>query len=154
MDPITKHATIDAIRDQAHLGRTVFFTTHILQEAEELCDTIAIVDNGKCLALGDLQQIKSMARQALEVSVTFDLLTDAILAELQTLPLLKFAQKDNTVEMCIRGGEVEALELVTRLARGKHVVHVEVNSASLEDAFIELLGRRNEKAGDGEEPAT
>ena len=44
MDPITKRATLDAIREQAEAGRTVFLTTHILQEAEELCSTIALID--------------------------------------------------------------------------------------------------------------
>ena len=46
MDPVNKRATLDAIREQARQGRTIVLTTHMLQEAEELCDRIAIIDRG------------------------------------------------------------------------------------------------------------
>ena len=59
MDPINKRATLDAIRDQARQGRTIVLTTHILQEAEELCDRIAIIDRGSVVALGDPQRSSS-----------------------------------------------------------------------------------------------
>jgi len=139
MDPVNKRATIDAIREQARRGRTIFLTTHILQEAEELCDTIAIIDHGKRLACGSLQQIKSLARHALDITLTFDTLTDATLSELRALPSTKFEHTDNTVDMCVAGGEVAVLELVARLARQQRVLHVEMSSATLEDAFFELL---------------
>ncbi|MGB6034309.1 MAG: ABC transporter ATP-binding protein, partial [Bacteroidota bacterium] len=70
MDPISKRGTIEAIREQALLGRTIFLTTHILQEAEELCDTIAIVDRGKTIAQGNLEMIKSLSSHAFDMSIT------------------------------------------------------------------------------------
>ena len=64
MDPINKRATLDAIREQARQGRTILLTTHILEEAEELCDTIAIIDRGRVVATGDLPTIKSLISAA------------------------------------------------------------------------------------------
>jgi len=145
MDPINKRAALDAIRDQAQKGRTIFLTTHILDEAEELCDTIAIIDQGKLVASGDLQMIKALASPAFDISMTFESLDDATMDELRQLNLLKLARQNNTVEMCVKGVEATALELIARLAKKHSIVHLEVTSATLEDVFLELLsGRRKE----------
>ena len=141
MDPISKRTTLDAIREQARRGRTVFLTTHMLQEAEELCDTITIIDKGKCVASGDLQTIKSFASRAFDISITFESLNEAVLAELKTLPLLKLSHKHNTVEMCVKEADRSALDIVNRFAAQYPIVHFEVTSASLEDVFLELLGQ-------------
>ena len=142
MDPINKRATIDAIRNQARLGRTIFLTTHILEEAEELCDTIAIIDSGSIVAQGNLQMIKSLATSAFDVSIIFESLTDDAIQELHRLPLRKLEQKGNAVELCINGREISALEALTSLARRHPIVHFEMHSATLEDVFLELLSRR------------
>ncbi len=141
MDPISKRTTLDAIREQALRGRTVFLTTHMLQEAEELCDTITIIDKGRCVASGDLQTIKSLASRAFDISITFESLTEAVLDELKGLPLLKLSHKHNTVEMCVQEADGSALDIVNRLAAKHSIVHFEVTSASLEDVFLELLGQ-------------
>lgn len=140
MDPINKRATIDAIRDQSTQGRTIFMTTHILQEAEELCDTIAIIDRGKLVASGNIHAIKSLASRALDITMTFETLTEEMLGHLRALPAMKLKYSNNTVEMCIRGEEASTLELIARLARTNRLVHFEASSATLEDAFFEVLG--------------
>jgi ABC-2 type transport system ATP-binding protein len=141
MDPIHKRATLEAIRDQARLGRTIFLTTHILQEAEELCDSIGIIDHGKLLAWGNVQTIKALASRAIDIRLTFETLTDAALEELRKLPVSKFSRTNNSVEICWNGEEIRAIELITDIAKRYKVVHFEANSATLEDAFVELLGR-------------
>ena len=139
MDPINKRATLDAIREQTRRGRTIFLTTHILQEAEELCDRIAIVDRGKLVAAGDIPAIKALASSALDITVTFETLTPAMLDGLRSLPLFKLTHTNTTVEMTVRGEEAVTLEHLGRLARNARIVHFEARSATLEDAFVELL---------------
>jgi ABC-2 type transport system ATP-binding protein len=140
MDPINKRATIEAIRMQARGGRTIFLTTHILQEAEELCDTIAIIDRGRCVASGGLSMIKSLASDAFDLTVTFDHLDDRILDELRTLPVLRMSCKETTVELSLRGKEISALEILSNLSRRHDISGFEVRGATLEDVFLELLG--------------
>jgi ABC-2 type transport system ATP-binding protein len=139
MDPINKRATLNAIREQARLGRTIFLTTHILEEAEELCDTIAIIDHGKCIATGDLHAIKSRVSPVYDLAITFESLDVSTLHQLQSLPLLKFSHGKNTVEMSVKGDPLSTLNLVTELAKTNKIIHFEANSASLEDVFLELL---------------
>jgi ABC-2 type transport system ATP-binding protein len=142
MDPINKRATIDAIRGEAQQGRTIVLTTHVLSEAEELCDTIAIIDRGKCLVRGDLQTIKALSSRAFDMTMTFDSLTDAILAELRQLPLLKMTRKLDSVELCVKGKELTAIEILNRLSRKYTITQFEVSGATLEEVFLELLDQR------------
>jgi ABC-2 type transport system ATP-binding protein len=52
MDPQSRHAVWDFIKDQKTRGKTIVLTTHYMEEAEELCDRIGIIDHGKLIALG------------------------------------------------------------------------------------------------------
>ncbi len=142
MDPVNKRVTIDAIREQTAKGRTIFLTTHILQEAEELCNTIAIIDRGALVAAGEVQTIKAMASGTLDISMTFESLTEDMVAELKTLPALTFSRRNTTVELCLRGSEADMLDVVARVARRSRILHFEATSATLEDAFFEVLGTR------------
>lgn len=140
MDPVNKRATLDAIRDHARQGRTILLTTHILQEAEELCDRIAIIDRGSCIASGDLQMIKSLASRAYEVTVTFNRVHPAVLDTARRFPLLKCHATSTTLEMSVQGPNAMTFQLLEALSRVEPILHFEVSSASLEDVFLELLG--------------
>jgi ABC-2 type transport system ATP-binding protein len=61
MDPILKRSVMDLLRGEARGGRTIVLTTHILTEAEALCDDILIVNHGRAVARGDVETIKAMA---------------------------------------------------------------------------------------------
>jgi ABC-type multidrug transport system ATPase subunit len=143
MDPINKRATLDAIRQQARAGRTIVLTTHILEEAEELCDTIAIIDRGHCVATGDLPRIKSLVPGAFDVTISFATLSQSLLEDLQKLPLMRFSHTRATVEATVRSSDLFALEDLVRIARREQVLHLEVHSATLEDVFLELLDPEN-----------
>lgn len=151
MDPVNKRATLDAIREHARQGRTILLTTHILQEAEELCDRIAIVDNGRCLVTGDLAMIKSMATRAYDINVTFERMRPEILETAGRYPLLKIRSTSTTLEMSVKGSEVSTFALLDALSRVEPIVHFEVTSASLEDVFLELLGTGGKDGVAGEE---
>jgi ABC-2 type transport system ATP-binding protein len=139
MDPVNKRATLDAIRDQARRGRTIVLTTHMLQEAEELCDRIAIIDRGSLVALGDLQEIKALASNVYDVSVTFESLTTEVQEFLRSMPLVKLTCVKNTATFSVKGDA--ALGVLTTLAGQHRILHFEASSASLEDVFLELMDR-------------
>lgn len=140
MDPINKRATLDAIHRQARAGRTIVLTTHILEEAEELCDTIAIIDRGRCVATGDLARIKSLVPGAFDITIVFETIPSTLLEDFRRLPLLHFSHSSTTVEATVHPADLSVLEEVVRIARHAHVRHLEVRSATLEDVFLELLG--------------
>jgi len=149
MDPIFKRATLEAIRGEARRGRSVLLTTHMLQEAEELCDRIAIIDRGRCIAVGDLPRIKAMAVQVYDVTVTFKQMRPEILETARTFNLVKLQITHSTLEMSIRASDVSTFALLDALSRVEPIVHFEVTSASLEDVFLELLGSTGQDTAEG-----
>jgi ABC-2 type transport system ATP-binding protein len=62
MDPQSRHAVWDFIKDQKIRGKTVILTTHYMEEAEELCDRVGIIDHGKLIALGTPKDLIAKAQ--------------------------------------------------------------------------------------------
>jgi ABC-2 type transport system ATP-binding protein len=58
MDPQSRHAVWDFIRELKKQDKTIILTTHYMEEAEELCDRVGIIDHGKMIALGPPNQLK------------------------------------------------------------------------------------------------
>ena len=61
MDPFMKRRVMDRIRSESRNGRTVLLTTQVLSEAEQLCDTILIIDRGRTLASGTLEDLRRLS---------------------------------------------------------------------------------------------
>ena len=141
MDPILKRAVMEKLRVEARNGRTIVLTTQIISEAEELCDEILIVNQGKQIARGDLNALKLLSEGVYELSLTFDALPAGVEAELAARNPLRLRISGNTVEVALKEEEQNVLQLVNELARRGHVLRVEVSGASLEDIFVELTQR-------------
>ncbi len=146
MDPILKRAVMGYLREAARNGRTIVLTTQVLSEAEELCDDILIMNQGRQVARGDLHALKLLSEGVYEVAITFAQLPEGIEAELRKLQPLRLAVNQNTVEVALKARDGGVLDLVTELARRGRVLHVEVGGASLEDIFIELMQKEKREA--------
>lgn len=142
MDPINKRTTLSAIRQQAQRGRTILLTTHLLEEAEELCDSIAIINRGTVVTSGDVQTVKNLSSRVFDVSITFDSISDRLGELLNGIESLTIS--NNTVSLSLRSEDFHTLGRIAELARNQRVVHFEANSASLEDVFFELVKDRRD----------
>jgi ABC-2 type transport system ATP-binding protein len=69
LDPVGRHEVREIVRDLRAEGVTVFLNTHLLDEAQQVCDRVAVVDHGKTLAIGALAELLSVTHR-LRVSVT------------------------------------------------------------------------------------
>lgn len=141
MDPILKRSMMAELREQANRGRTIVLTTQILGEAEELCDEILIVNNGREIARGDLHALKLLTQNVYDVTMTFDRPPEGLEAELAARNPLRMSIVRNTMELTLREDEARVLSLVTDLAHRARVLRVEVSGATLEDVFVDLTTR-------------
>ena len=145
MDTFNKRATLNAIKEESKRGRTIMLTTHMLEEAEELCTSIAIVNHGQIIASGSMQKVKSMGLRLYYLSLSFKRLTPRLLGFLQRVKPLRIESKGRSVEMTLRDEEA-AFRVLTALKRTRALEHFEITSASLEDVFVELIDKRSAAA--------
>ena len=138
MDAIMKRMAMNLLRVQAAEGRTIVLTTHILTEAEELCDDILIIDRGRQVARGNLHALQQLTGRSSEVTLSFERLPE----QLDTIVARHAAERvtvfDNTVQVRVRDEESRVMELVADLGRHGRILRLEVAAASLEDVFVEL----------------
>lgn len=140
MDPLMKRRVLDRLRAEARKGRTVLLTTQVLSEAEQLCDTITIIDHGKKLASGTLQDLRRLARQMFRVTLSFAADSNASLTgHLEALKPEQLKIDGRTVEMLFRGEEASLLGRLAEIARVVPISQFEVRGADLEEIFVALV---------------
>jgi ABC-2 type transport system ATP-binding protein len=138
MDPLMRRRVLDRIRLEAKNGRTVLLTTQVLSEAEELCDTIMIINRGKKLASGSLQDLRLLSNRMFRVTMTFTREAD-FQHLLQPLNPAELRVDGDRVEMLFKGEEALLLDKLAGIARAVPIRYFEVQGAGLEEIFVELV---------------
>ena len=141
MDAFNKRATIEAIKENARKGRTIVLTTHILDEAEELCDAVAIVNRGRIIAGGSVEDVKSMSLRLLYLTLSLKTVSEEVLRTIQEREPLHVDIKNNTIEVTVRE-TTAALDVLTAEKQTGSLEHFENSSASLEDVFLQLVDKK------------
>lgn len=116
MDTFNKRATIEAIKAESRKGRTIVLTTHMLDEAEELCDSLAIMNHGKLIAEGSTETVKSMGLRLLSVNIQFEKVTRRILQAIYKTKPVKVEVNKTDVEVTVRE-EKQALQILASAKR-------------------------------------
>ncbi|MFI4978620.1 MAG: DUF4162 domain-containing protein, partial [Solirubrobacterales bacterium] len=142
LDPQSRARVWDEVRRMHDRGTTVFLTTHYLDEADALCDRIAIIDYGKIVAEGTPEELKR--------AVAGDVVTLAVAGDQQrALDLLKgqeFVREakldEGSVLLYVDRGEV-AMPAILRLLEGSGLtlVRIDLHRPSLDDVFLRQTGR-------------
>jgi ABC-2 type transport system ATP-binding protein len=142
LDPQVRREIYDIIEELKHEKKTIVMTTHYIEEAERLCDRVAIVDHGKVVALGTPRELKSRAGSATRIEVR--LAKPEVDGALKKLEGVSDARElDGTYVIHSLRPPKTIVDLVKHLeAEGNELVSLEIASPSLEDVFIEMTGRR------------
>jgi ABC-2 type transport system ATP-binding protein len=143
LDPQSRRQLWEIIRGFRDQGRTVLLTTHYMDEAERLCDRVAVVDHGKVIALGSPREL--IISLGGEHVVEFALADDVVLepAALTDLPAVK-AVRAEAGALCLSVTEPHVVlpALLNRLqSGGLELASLTTRHASLEDVFVTLTGR-------------
>jgi ABC-2 type transport system ATP-binding protein len=156
LDPQSRRQLWDILRRFKAQGRTILLTTHYMDEAERLCDRVAVVDRGKVIALGSPAEL--IAQLGGEHFIEFVLVDGETVSEsiLQGLPaVVHVRREETTVILTCTAVHIALPALLEALQRlNLHMARLTTRHAGLEDVFVNLTGRhlRDEGENDAEPP--
>jgi ABC-2 type transport system ATP-binding protein len=142
LDPQVRREIYDIIEELRREKKTIVMTTHYIEEAERLCDRVAIVDHGKVIALGSPRELKERSGDKTRLEVRLARPEPAeILKNLEGVSDCRILGESYILQ-CQRPPQA-IVSLVKYLeSTGNELVSLEIATPSLEDVFIELTGRR------------
>jgi len=146
LDPVSRIAVwemLDNLRRTRHL--TMLITTHYMEEADKLCDRIAIVDHGTLVALGTPMELKHSVPGANVVEIHFDRDTDQWQSRLENLDGVTSVQAESAgfYRVLTSSGSRTTMQLVELAASlGETVSSLSVQNTTLDDVFVHYTGRQ------------
>ena len=144
LDPQARARMWDEIRRLREGGTTVFLTTHYLEEADALCDRLAIIDHGRIVAEGTSAQLKQKVAGDV-VTIGVNGAAANVLTLVQAMPFVREASNDENaglVRLYVDSGETAVPHLLRRLdAAGLEPTSISLNKPSLDDVFLRQTGR-------------
>jgi ABC-2 type transport system ATP-binding protein len=141
LDPAARRSLWDLVRGLKAAGRSVLLTTHYMEEAEVLCDRLAIMDHGRILVMGPVKEL--IAERFRERAVRFDHVDGLTEPELAALPAVSSVKHDGEVVLLYTSDVAATIGALLELAdsRGVEPQDLGVHRATLEDVFLDLTGR-------------
>ena len=143
LDPQSRRQLWDVVNAFKSRGRTVLLTTHYMDEAERLCDRVAVIDHGKVIALGTPPELIHQIGGEHVIDVTLEDDGTLVEADLQSLPSVQTTRRRDS-GFALSAAEPHAtlpalMELLR--ARGATLAGLTTRHATLEDVFVTLTGR-------------
>jgi ABC-2 type transport system ATP-binding protein len=141
LDPAARRSLWDLIVRLREQGKTILLTTHYMEEADHLCDRLAIMDHGRILEMGTTSEL--IDRHFRERAVRFDTIAELDDAELARLPAVISVKHDDESTVLFTtdvSATIGALLALTE-SRGLEASDLAIRKATLEDVFLELTGR-------------
>lgn len=136
LDPVNQDLMKDIIGRMRDEGKTIVFSTHVMHEAEQLCDFILLINKGKAVLNGRLDEIRSGYRTH---AVTVELEGDA--SFIKTLPIVRgIRSQDRRLEISLSDG-ADPQDLLKALVGRVKVLAFEVKVPSLHEIFVSLVAR-------------
>lgn len=143
VDPQSRNRIIEGIRHLRDAGSTILYTTHYMEEVENLCDRLVIIDKGQALVTGSVDEIIDSSNLANSVEMTIYDLDQTVLQELAQLPdILNCEYKAGKLSLQIKHGGLQLLDLLHFLdERQVQPVSIVSDKPTLNDVFLEITGK-------------
>ena len=143
VDPQSRVRLLDMVREQADGGTCVLYTTHYMEEAENVCDRLAIMDHGRVIAAGTLRELRRMSGEQDIVRLVGRFDPDAVkrmLGELDGFDLVH--ADDASLRLAMTNASGKLPELFAALAAtDPEIRETTLTQPSLESLFIKLTGK-------------
>lgn len=143
VDPQSRNNILDGIKSLRKSGATIVYTTHYMEEVEILCDRVIILDKGKIVASGSIDELKELTNIEEKISVEVTNLNPKYIEEIKKFKNVEEVTYHNQVLLVIyKKGKNNLLELIDYL-KSKRINYTKIFSErpTLNDVFLELTGK-------------
>lgn len=143
VDPQSRNNILEGIKQLNKNGATIVYTTHYMEEVEQLCNRIAILDKGKIIAIGTKEDLKELVTIGEKITVDVQNLQPELLEKLSKIKnVIECKYEDNTLYVTYQKGE-ENLENMIDFLKKNNVKYDRIFSElpTLNDVFLELTGK-------------
>ena len=142
VDPQSRNAILEGIRRMNAQGCTVVYTSHYMEEVEEICTRIMIMDHGQALATGTNAELKAMIGTGEKIQIDVPELDEATLARLDALPhVTRTLYREGTLELACQNGTHNVSDVLAVLQRdGAQFGRIYAEPPTLNDVFLEITG--------------
>src|SRR4030042_1414206 len=151
LDPQSRHVVWDFLgKLREGDSMTIFLSTHYMEEAEMLCDRVAIIDTGKIIVIGSPEDLKSQIPGNDIISLTFENLSEDFVVRIKALTFVHNVNiENNNLRIYVDNGALNLPQLIDEVKSfGGKILSATVHEQSLEDVFIHYTGKtiREEEA--------
>lgn len=143
VDPQSRNNILEGLRELNRQGTTIVYTSHYMEEVEQLCSRIVIIDRGRTIASGSKDELKAMINTGETVSAELFALADQELVIIERLPgVISATYQQNRLTVRFSQGEHNLITLLEHLRQRGHTYgHVYALQPTLNDVFLEITGR-------------
>ena len=143
IDPQSRRNILDSVKELNRQGTTVLYTTHYMEEAQELSDHIAIMDHGQIIANGTHAELVKIVGELDRIDLTLNATVDGKLADFEKVKgVKKVTSEDGKLTLLVDDSDTvlpRLFELTAKL--GMRILTVEIKEPNLETVFLHLTGR-------------
>lgn len=143
VDPQSRNRILEGIQLLNQNGATIIYTSHYMEEVEQICTQIAIIDKGRTIATGTKEELKKLIKTGEMVTIELFNLEDSHLQKLKELPhVYQIAYEDNSLCIRFNGGNHNLIHVLDYL-KNESIAFGNVYSSlpTLNDVFLEITGK-------------
>ena len=144
VDPQSRNNILEGIQELNRQGTTVIYTSHYMEEVEQICTRIAIIDHGRVIAEGSSEELKRLLKVGETISIDDIVLEESDLAAIHSLPhVLNLSYQGRTLMIRCTGSQHNLVRILAHL-QAQEIAFGRVLSElpTLNDVFLEITGKQ------------
>jgi len=143
IDPQSRSHILDTVLKLNTQGMTIIYTTHYMEEAEELCSRICVMDEGKIIASGTKQELVELVKEKTQINIKLDNISDNMIQIFKEIPgVFDAAIHEDTVSLFGENGDMLLADIVSKVSeKDCKIQSIDIQKPNLEAVFLHLTGK-------------
>jgi len=143
IDPQSRNHILETVQKLNRDGMTIVYTSHYMEEVEAICERVGIIDHGKIMAIGTIDELKKLVGSEEAINIQVENVNEETIEHLGAIELVdRVNRSDGQIQVLSKDSEQILAKVISILNQaGAHVTTVEVMEPNLESVFLHLTGK-------------